>query len=77
MPPVLINHPKSNLGKLFQLVEKGIPIPSFQVGDINQRSFLSYELLAYVLEAILQKGTIFQVKYLIYLIVNLFQQMIF
>jgi len=59
MPPVLINHPKSNLGKLFQLVEKGIPIPSFQVGDINQRSFLSYELLAYVLEAILQKGTIF------------------
>jgi nucleoside-diphosphate-sugar epimerase len=60
MPPVLINHPKSNLGKLFQLVEKGIPIPSFKVGDINQRSFLSYDLLAYVLEAILQKGTIFR-----------------
>ena len=58
MPPVLINHPKSNLGKLFQLVEKGIPIPSFQVGDINQRSFLSYDLFAYVLEVILKKGTI-------------------
>jgi nucleoside-diphosphate-sugar epimerase len=60
MPPVLINHPQSNLGKLFKLVEKGIPIPSFQVGDINQRSFLSYDLLAYVLESILQKGTIFR-----------------
>ena len=58
MPPVLINHPKSNLGKLFQLVEKGIPIPSFKVGDINQRSFLSYDLLAYVLKIILNKGTI-------------------
>ena len=58
MPPVLINHPESNLGKLFRLVEKGIPIPSFTVGDINQRSFLSYDLFAYVLEVILKKGTI-------------------
>ena len=58
MPPVLINHPKSNLGKLFQLVEKGIPIPSFTVGDINQRSFLNYDLLAYVIKLILKKGTI-------------------
>ena len=31
MPPVLINDPKSNVGKLFKLVEKGIPIPSFAV----------------------------------------------
>ena len=58
MPPVLINHPKSNLGKLFQLVEKGIPIPSFQVGDTNKRSFLSYDLFAYILKAILNKGSI-------------------
>ena len=58
MPPVLINHPKSNLGKLFQLVEKGIPIPSFQVGDTNQRSFLSYDLFAYILKVILNKGSI-------------------
>ena len=58
MPPVLINHPKSNLGKLFQLVEKGIPIPSFKVGDVNKRSFLSYGLLAYVLKIILNKGSI-------------------
>mgnify|MGYP001210049433 FL=1 len=58
MPPVLINHPKSNLGKLFQLVEKGIPIPSFSVGDINQRSFLSYDLFAYTLKVILKQGRI-------------------
>ena len=58
MPPVLINHPKSNLGKLFQLVEKGVPIPSFQVGDINQRSFLSYDLLSYTLKVILKNGII-------------------
>tara|TARA_B110000003_G_C16545795_1_gene494621 strand:+ start:28 stop:897 length:870 start_codon:yes stop_codon:yes gene_type:complete len=58
MPPVLINHPKSNLGKLFQLVEKGIPIPSFTVGDINQRSFLSYDLFSHTLKVILNKGII-------------------
>tara|TARA_B100000902_G_scaffold383904_1_gene423366 strand:- start:1368 stop:2237 length:870 start_codon:yes stop_codon:yes gene_type:complete len=58
MPPVLINHPKSNLGKLFQLVEKGIPIPSFQAGDTNQRSFLSYDLFAYILKVILKKRSI-------------------
>ncbi len=58
MPPVLINHPKSNVGKLLQLVENGIPIPSFAIGDINQRSFLSYDLLIYVLKIILKKGII-------------------
>jgi len=58
MPPVLINHPKSNLGKLFQLVEKGIPIPSFKVGDLNKRSFLNYDLLIYVLKIIVSKGSI-------------------
>jgi nucleoside-diphosphate-sugar epimerase len=54
MPPVLINHPRSNLGKLFQIVERGLPIPSFRAGDVNQRSFLSYELLASILEAAIQ-----------------------
>ena len=58
MPPVLINDPKSNVGKLFQLVEKGIPILSFAVGDKNQRSFLSYDFLVYVLKIILKKGII-------------------
>lgn len=58
MPPVLINDPKSNVGKLFKLVEKGIPIPSFAVGDINQRSFLSYDLLVYILKVILKRGII-------------------
>ena len=58
MPPVLINDPKSNVGKLFQLVEKGIPIPSFAIGDINQRSFLSYELLVFIIKEILKRGII-------------------
>ncbi|MDA9634429.1 NAD-dependent epimerase/dehydratase family protein, partial [Pseudomonadota bacterium] len=40
LPPLLINHPKSNVGKLFQLVERGLPIPSFRIGDLNKRSFL-------------------------------------
>jgi len=48
LPPVLINHPKSSLGKLFQLVERGFPIPSFHIGDLNQRSFLNFGLLAHV-----------------------------
>ena len=58
MPPVIINHPKSNLGKLFKLVEKGFPIPSFRIGDINQRSFLNYDLLIYVLKVVLSNGII-------------------
>ena len=58
MPPVLINHPKSNIGKLFQFVQRGLPIPSFRIGDLNQRSFLKYNLLAYVVKAILTIGEI-------------------
>ena len=54
MPPVLIDSPKSNLGKLFQVVEKGIPIPSFRAGDINKRSFLSYKFLVKILNTTLQ-----------------------
>jgi len=58
LPPVLINHPKSNLGKLFQLVEKGFPIPSFRIGDLNQRSFLKYDLLVYVITKAINEGSI-------------------
>ena len=64
LPPVLINHPKSNLGKLYQLVEKGLPIPSFQVGDSNQRSFLNYDLLAHVLVEAINEGIISSSKIL-------------
>jgi len=53
MPPLMINHSKSNLGKLFQVVQKGIPIPTFKVGNKNQRSFLSYDLLLSVIQNIL------------------------
>ena len=59
LPPVLINHPKSNLGKLFQLVERGFPIPSFEVGDLNKRSFLNYDFLIYAMKKFLTKKEIF------------------
>ena len=59
MPPVLIDSPKSNLGKLFQVVEKGIPIPSFRIGDFNKRSFLSYKSLVKILNTTLQDDSHF------------------
>ena len=58
LPPVLINHPKSNVGRLFQLVERGFPIPSFRIGDLNQRSFLNYDLLVHVMREVINKGEI-------------------
>jgi len=58
LPPILIDHPKSNLGKIFSLVKNGFPIPSFSAGDFNQRSFLKFELLAYVIEEVLKKEVI-------------------
>jgi nucleoside-diphosphate-sugar epimerase len=58
LPPVLINHPKSNVGRLFQLVERGYPIPSFRIGDLNQRSFLNYDLLVHVIKEVINKGEI-------------------
>jgi UDP-glucose 4-epimerase len=64
LPPVLINHPKSNIGKLFQLVERGFPIPSFRIGDLNQRSFLNFELLAYVVTEVINEEIISSSKIL-------------
>jgi len=64
LPPVLINHPKSNLGKLFQLVERGFPIPSFHIGDLNQRSFLNFELLVHVVREVINEGIISSSKIL-------------
>ena len=45
LPPVFLNNPKSNLGKLFLFVEKRFPLPSFRIGDVNKRSIVSYEIL--------------------------------
>ena len=59
MPPVLIDSPKSNLGKLLKVVEKGMPIPSFQVGDLNKRSFLSYKFMTAILNTSLQDDSYF------------------
>ena len=53
MPPLMINNPKSNLGILFKLVQKSIPIPTFKIGNNNQRSFLSYNFLFSVVQAML------------------------
>ncbi|MFL2823821.1 MAG: NAD-dependent epimerase/dehydratase family protein [Paracoccaceae bacterium] len=53
LPPVLMDHSKSGVGKMLDFVKKGIPIPSFKIGDFNQRSFLSYDLLVYVLKVTL------------------------
>ena len=64
LPPVLINHPKSNVGKLLQLVEKGFPIPSFRIGDTNKRSFLSYDLLLHVINEVINDGVISSSKIL-------------
>ncbi len=64
LPPVLINHPKSNVGKLFQLVESGFPIPSFHIGDLNQRSFLNFELLTHVVREVVNEGIISSSKIL-------------
>tara|TARA_B100001093_G_scaffold515883_1_gene593280 strand:+ start:786 stop:1655 length:870 start_codon:yes stop_codon:yes gene_type:complete len=52
IPPILVNNPKSNIGTLFRIVKKGLPIPSFHLGNKNQRSFLSYDLLIHVLRII-------------------------
>jgi len=64
LPPVLINQPKSSIGKLFWLVENGFPIPSFRIGDLNQRSFLHYELLSHVVKEVIELGAISSSKIL-------------
>ncbi len=58
LPPILTDQPKSNLGKMLSLVKNGLPIPSFPVGDFNQRSFLKFELLAYVMKEVLEEEVI-------------------
>jgi nucleoside-diphosphate-sugar epimerase len=52
LPPVLLDDQKSALGKLLQIVKKGVPIPSFRIGDKNERSFLSYELLVHIISLV-------------------------
>ncbi len=48
LPPIFVNNTKSNMGKLFTIIQRGLPIPSFKIGNKNQRSFLSYDLLLHV-----------------------------
>ena len=53
MSPVLINDPRSRVGKLHTFIGQGFPVPSFTAGDKNFRSFLSYKLLFHVLESMI------------------------
>ena len=57
LPPLLLSHSKSNLGKLFLGIKKGLPMPSFHIGDRNERSFLSYDLLLSALGSVLNNNT--------------------
>tara|TARA_B100000287_G_C20629528_1_gene779209 strand:- start:915 stop:1769 length:855 start_codon:yes stop_codon:yes gene_type:complete len=57
LPPLLLSHSKSNLGKLFLVIKKGLPMPSFHIGDNNKRSFLSYEYLVSALDKVLTNQT--------------------
>ena len=50
LSPVLINGTKSSLGMIFRIIQMGIPLPTFKVGDSNKRSFLSYNFLNLVLK---------------------------
>ena len=50
LAPVLIHSSKSNLGIIFRIIQMGIPLPTFKIGDSNKRSFLSYNFLSLVLK---------------------------
>ncbi len=45
LSPLILEHPNSNIGKFFYFIRKGFPLPSFQKGNHNKRSFLSYDNL--------------------------------
>ena len=51
--PLLVNDPRSNVGKVFKVIGSGLPIPSFKAGDSNLRSFVSYEFIYSVVKAAL------------------------
>ena len=53
LPPVLNQSDGSNLGKLIRLVESGFPVPSFPIGNFNQRSFISFINIQEVFSALL------------------------
>jgi len=55
--PLLIDDPKSSLGKLLLISQKSPFIPSFKIGNQNIRSFLSYDLLKCVIEHSLNNFT--------------------
>ncbi len=60
LSPLILESSGTNIGKFFNLVRNGFPLPSFQIGNHNKRSFLSYENLIKSLFMILNMKIIIQ-----------------
>ena len=60
MPPVLNKSDSSNIGKLINLSKTNIPIISIAQGDLNKRSFISFQNIKVVISNILKNFEIFQ-----------------
>ena len=60
LSPLILESSGTNIGKFFYLVRNGFPLPSFQIGNYNKRSFLSYENLIKSLFMILNMKIIIQ-----------------
>ena len=60
LSPLILESSGTNIGKFYYLVRKGFPLPSFQIGNHNKRSFLSYENLVKSLFIILNMKIIIQ-----------------
>lgn len=60
LSPLILESSGTNIGKFFYLVRNGFPLPSFQIGNNNKRSFLSYENLIKSLFMILNMKIIIQ-----------------
>ena len=54
LPPVLNRSDGSNLGKLIDLLEKGVYLPSLPLGNFNRRSFVSQENINLVIKKLLE-----------------------
>ena len=55
LPPVLNQSQSSNLGKLMNFSQKGFPLISLAQGDDNERSFISFNNIQTVIQALLSR----------------------
>lgn len=56
LAPMLNQSSGSSLGKLMKIASLGIPLPSLELGDHNQRSFISFNNLMTVIESIIHNS---------------------